>query len=167
MPSANLGQHDHCRDAARQGGGERPDRDLSHEGNNGNHKPMTWNSPMQQERLGLNEKQLSRNGIWALVGRKLAVRQQRALAAEAANCTLGCSSKAGANWARGMIVPLRQAPMRRGLLQLSVLTLRAAKPIWGGEGPGAHNMQRFPLPTITEQLKLEHRTQEFSWYVKT
>lgn len=65
--------------AARQGGGEWADRESTcHEVNNGNHKPMGCNSPMQQQRLGLNEKQRSRNGIWALVGRKLVLRQPSA-----------------------------------------------------------------------------------------
>lgn len=79
VPSANVGQCSHCTAAARQGGGEWADRESTcHEVNNGNHKPMGYNSPIQQERPGLNEKQRPRNGIGALVGRKLVVRQPAA-----------------------------------------------------------------------------------------
>ncbi|KAK4822228.1 hypothetical protein QYF61_011869, partial [Mycteria americana] len=64
---------------------------------------------------------------WAPVGKKLETSQQRALAAEAVNCILGCSSKAGASRARGVIIPLHQAFVRVHLLQLSVPSFKASK----------------------------------------
>lgn len=62
-----------------------------------------------------------------MVGKKLVMSQQRALAAEVDNCILGCSSKAGASRAMGAIILFQQAPVRSHLLQLSVPSFKVSK----------------------------------------
>ena len=107
---------------------KRADRDLVKSTTASGNPARGMQQPRAAGKAGAEQKTASQKrmfGLWW--GKKLAMSQQHALAAEAANCILGCSSKAGASRARGVIIPLHQAPVRMHLLQLSVPSFKVSK----------------------------------------